>query len=311
MARAIGAVAVSDKPAIGDTQRYPRSMAAPIKKSFNRPDERIDVPGIIAEVVALGDSTISRSVFQPGSHCPQVGQEGRPECLAHHTGYVVDGSMHVAMRDGSEIDLGPSDVFDIPPGHDGWAAGDRPLVAVSWAGFRSWVPERSGERVLLTVLVTDIVESTRHAVALGDAGWRELLARHYRTVRNVLDRYRGREVATAGDGFLATFDGAARAIQAALAIRQRSRQDGLDIRAGIHSGEVEIVGSDIRGVAVHEAARFAAAAEPGEVLVSETTRILAIDGGFALQPKGEFQLKGLTGTRTLYAASPEAEPTSS
>jgi hypothetical protein len=167
---------------------------------------------------------------------------------------VVDGGLHIEMADGSMIDVAPDDVFDIPPGHDGWATGDRPFVAVHWAGFRSWLPERPGERILLTLLFTDIVGSTERAVAFGDAAWRELLAQHYRTVRGVLDRYRGREVSTVGDGFLAAFDGAARAIHAAIAIRDRATRDGLSIRAAF-TGEADLAGSDVRGVTVHEAVR--------------------------------------------------------
>jgi class 3 adenylate cyclase len=285
-------------------------MAAPTRKSLAEPDEHLEVPGITADVVNVAGATISRSAFLPGTHCPQISQEGRPFCSAHHSGFVVDGGMHVQMQDGSTLELGPDDVFDIPPGHDGWAVGDRPLVTLGWAGFRSWVPERGGERVLVTLLFTDIVASTEHAVSVGDARWREVLARHYRTVRDVLDRYRGREIATAGDGFLAAFDGAARAVRAAIAIRDRSAEDGLAVRAGVHSGEAEIAGDDLHGVTVHEAARIAAAADPGEVLVSEATRILAAGAEFALESRGEFQLKGLAGARTLYAATSGAEPTS-
>ncbi|HET9345499.1 MAG TPA: adenylate/guanylate cyclase domain-containing protein [Candidatus Limnocylindrales bacterium] len=276
-------------------------MVTPSKKSFDAPDERVDVPGITADVLEMADSTISRSVFQPGTHCPQISNEGKPLCLAHHTGYVVDGALHVVMQDGSVIEAGPNDVYDIPPGHDGWAVGDQPLVSVNWAGYRSWVPERIGERVLLTLLFTDIVGSTERAVALGDSAWREQLAQHYRAVRSVLDRFRGREVSTAGDGFLASFDGAARAIQAGVAIRDRAIHDGLSIRAGVHSGEVEIAGSDLRGVNVHEAARIAAAAEPDEILVSEATRLLASGGAVAFELRGSFELKGLPGARSLYA----------
>ena len=274
-------------------------MAAPTRKSFSTPDEHIDVPGITADVVEMADSSVSRSVFQPGTHCPQISIEGRPTCMAHHTGYAVDGELHIEMVDGSMIDVAPNDVFDIPPGHDGWATGDRPFVAVHWGGFRSWLPERPGERTLVTLLFTDIVGSTERAVALGDAAWRELLAEHYRTVRGVLDRYRGREVSTAGDGFFAAFDGAARAIHAAIAIRDRATRDGLSIRAGVHSGEVEIVGSDVRGVTVHEAARIAAAAEPDEILVSEATRLLSSGAPFEFDDRGPYELKGLPGARRL------------
>jgi class 3 adenylate cyclase len=287
---------------------YIRRVTAPRKKSFDAPDERVEVPGVTADVVEMADTTISRSVHQPGAHCPQISHEGKPLCMAHHTGYVVDGALHVEMHDGSVIEVGPNDVFDIPPGHDGWAVGDRPLVAVNWAGFRSWVPERTGERILVTLLFTDIVGSTEHAVALGDTAWRELLTRHYRSVRSVLDRYRGREIDTAGDGFLAVFDGAARAVQAAVAIRDRSARDGLSIRAGVHSGEAEVAGDDLRGVTVHEAARIAAAAGSDEILVSETTRALA-SGAFAFEARGPFELKGLPGPRTLFAVMAIEQPT--
>jgi class 3 adenylate cyclase len=276
-------------------------MAAPTKKSFDRPDEHVEVTGIVADVVEMVDSTISRSVFQPDAHCPQIGHEGQPLCMAHHAGYVLEGRLHVEMQDGSVMEAGPNDVFDIPPGHDGWAAGDQPLVSIGWGGFRTWVPERGGERVLLTLLFTDIVGSTERAVALGDAAWRELVAGHFRAVRAALDRHRGREIKTAGDGVFAVFDGAARAIAAAVAIRRRATADGLSIRAGVHSGEVEVVGGDVRGVTVHEAARVAAAAGPDEILVSETTRMLASSGDFQYEARGPFELKGLPGPRTLYS----------
>lgn len=276
-------------------------MAAPTRKSLDQPDEHLEIQGIVADVVAVADSTISRSVLQPGTHCPQIGVEGRPICMAHHSGYVIDGAMHVQMEDGSTLEIGPHDVFDVPPGHDGVVVGERPLAMLTWAGFRSWSPEGAGERVLVTLLVTDIVGSTERAVELGDAPWREILARHYRAVRDILDRYRGREIATAGDGFLAAFDGAARAIQAAIAVRNRSTADGLSIRAGVHSGEADIVGDDLRGVAVHEAARVAAAAMADEILVSETTRLLAGTAEFTFEPRGPYELKGLPGSRTLFA----------
>jgi class 3 adenylate cyclase len=272
------------------------------KKSFDAPDEHVEMPGVTADVVEIADSTISRNAFEPGVHCPQISVEGKPLCMAHHTGYVVAGRLHVEMRDGSVMDVGPNEVFDIPPGHDGWVISDERWLAVNWAGFRSWAPGRTGERVLLTILFTDLVGSTEHAVSLGDREWRDVLARHYRMVRVALDRYRGREVDTAGDGFLAVFDGAGRAIQAASAIRDAAQKDGLSIRAGIHSGEVEIMGDAVRGVAVHEAARIAAVAGADEILVSEATRMLSAGGAFTFDARGPFVLKGLPGPRTLFAA---------
>lgn len=161
----------------------------------------------------------------------------------------------------------------------------------------------SGERVVATILFTDIVGSTDMAVRLGDVAWRELVGRHNRDVRDELDRYRGREVATTGDGFLAVFDGAARAILAATAIRNRARALRLEVRAGIHTGEVEVVGDDVRGVAVHEAARIASAASGGEILVSSTTYQLASGAGLTFEDKGARELKGLSGLRSLYAVA--------
>lgn len=279
-------------------------MAAPTKKSFDHPDEHLDLPGIVADVVDIADATISRVVYQPGTHCPQVGYEGNPVCNAHHTGYVIAGRLHVEMTDGSVIEVGSGEVFDIPAGHDGWATGDEPLHAVSWSGSRTWLSEGSRERVLVTLLLTDIVGSTEAAVAMGDQDWSETLAGHNRGVRNILDRFRGREVATTGDGFLAVFDGAGRAIEAAVAIRDRAKTDGLSIRSGVHTGEVEMVGDDLRGVTVHEVARISAAADPDEILVSETSRLLAPGLTLGFEQRGPFALKGLNGDWTLYAVGP-------
>ena len=279
-------------------------MPGASKRSFNTPDERIDLPGITAEAIEIGDTTVSRSVFQPGTHCSRISYDGLPTCDAHHSGYAVDGMLHVEMLDGSVLDVGPNEVFDIPPGHDGWAVGDRPFVALGWAGYRTWLAERDGERVLLTLLVTDIVDSTKRALELGDATWRDMLARHYQDVRSILDRYRGRQIKTTGDGILASFDGAGRAIRAALAIRDKAEQTGLEIRAGVHSGEVQVGTDDVTGVTVHEAARIAASAVGGEVLVSETTHLLAGAGDdrLSFEDRGGFDLKGL-GRRQLYSVS--------
>ncbi len=276
-------------------------MAAPTKKSFSTPDERVDLPGIQADVVDMADATITRSVFDPGMHCPQISIEGKPICMAHHTGYALTGGLHVQMQDGSTLDVAPNDVFDIPPGHDGASVGPDPFLAIYWAGARTWMAERAGERVLMTLLFTDIVDSTVRALELGDRAWRELLAGHYRSVRNILDRYRGREIKTAGDGFICGFDGAGRAIAAAIAIRDRALEEGLSIRAGVHSGEVELVGDDVAGVTVHEAARVASAAVPDEILISEATRMLAAGAPYEFVERGKFELKGLPGPRTLYA----------
>ena len=157
------------------------------------------------------------------------------------------------------------------------------------------------ERVLATVLFTDVVSSTERAVELGDEEWRKLLRAHDAQVRRQLERFQGREVNTTGDGFLATFDGPARAIRCAIAIRDAVRAIGLDVRAGLHTGEVEMSDADIAGIAVHLAARVASAADAGEVLVSRTVVDLVAGSGLTFADRGEHTLKGVPGQWTLFA----------
>jgi len=159
------------------------------------------------------------------------------------------------------------------------------------------------DRVLATLVFTDIVGSTDLAAAVGDRRWRELLDSHHAAVRRELARYRGREVHTAGDGFLATFDGPARAARCAVAIAQAVRPLGLEIRAGVHTGEVELMGDDIGGIAVHTGARVASEAGPGEVLVSSTVRDLVAGSGIAFEDRGVRTLKGVPGEWRLYAVA--------
>jgi class 3 adenylate cyclase len=157
------------------------------------------------------------------------------------------------------------------------------------------------DRVLATVLFTDVVGSTELATRLGDRAWRDLLGRHHAAVRRELDRWRGRVVDTAGDGFLATFDGPARAIRCAVAAVDAVRGLGMEIRAGVHTGEVEVSNGDLRGIAVHIGSRVAGLAGPGEVLVSRTVADLVAGSGIVLAERGEHQLKGVSGTRLVYA----------
>ena len=164
-------------------------------------------------------------------------------------------------------------------------------------------PSRLENRVLATVLFTDICGSTDRARELGDRAWAELLERHHEAVRRELETYGGREVDTAGDGFFAVFDGPARAVRCALGAREAVGVFGLDIRAGVHTGEVELADGRPRGIAVHIGARVAAAAGPGEVLVTATTRDLVGGSGISLEDRGEFELKGVDDRRRLYAAT--------
>jgi pimeloyl-ACP methyl ester carboxylesterase len=158
------------------------------------------------------------------------------------------------------------------------------------------------DRVLATVLFTDIVGSTERAAELGDRRWRELLEAHHAAVRGELERFRGREVDTAGDGFLATFDGPARAIRCATAIRGAVERLGLTIRAGLHTGECELHGNNVSGLAVHMGARVAALARPGEVLVSSTVKDLVAGSGIEFDDRGVHKLKGIPGDWRLHAA---------
>jgi pimeloyl-ACP methyl ester carboxylesterase len=168
-----------------------------------------------------------------------------------------------------------------------------------------------GDRVLATVLFTDIVDSTRTAAELGDRRWREMLEQHQRDVRDALGRFNGREVKSTGDGFLATFDGPARAIHCAHAIVQSSEALGICIRAGLHTGECEVMGDDIGGIAVHIAARVSAHAGPRELLVSRTVKDLVAGSGVEFTDRGAHALKGVPDTWQLYAVAPDLTPSPS
>ena len=162
-------------------------------------------------------------------------------------------------------------------------------------------PDREPDRVLATVLFTDIVGSTEHAVRLGDRRWRDLQERHHALVRRELARHRGKEIDTAGDGFLATFDGPARAIRCAKAISAEVRELGLEVRAGLHTGGCELRGERVSGIAVHTGARVAAQAGPGEILVSSTVKDLVAGSGLQFEDRGVHALKGVPGEWRLYA----------
>jgi class 3 adenylate cyclase len=184
--------------------------------------------------------------------------------------------------------------------HLPWA-GDQDAILAEVEEFLTGVrPVAEPDRVLATVLFTDIVGSTTRAAELGDRRWRDLLSSHNALVRRELERYRGRVVKTVGDGFLATFDGPARAIRSACAIREAVRGLGLVVRAGLHTGECELLGDDVGGIAVHIAARVVARARPHEVLVSSTVRDLVTGSGIQFQDRGVHRLKGVPGNWRLF-----------
>jgi len=275
-------------------------------KRFDEPDETISLPNMIGQIVVLGETYISRTVGQPGWRWsidvkPLAGTEW---CQYHHQGVVLSGQMHIMTAEGAQRTIGPGEAYDIPPGHDAWIVGDEPGIAIEFQGVRGWgKPNAVGERILATLMFTDIVGSTAMVARLGDAAWKELLARHYGRVRLELDRFRGYEIKTTGDGFLAIFDGTARAVRCAAAICQVSRQDGIEVRAGVHAGEVEQHTDTVHGVAVHVTARVAAQAGPGEVLASASTVSLLEGSGLSFSDAGEHELKGIEGRRHLYRLS--------
>jgi class 3 adenylate cyclase len=160
------------------------------------------------------------------------------------------------------------------------------------------------DRVLATILFTDVVSSTERLAQSGDRRWRDLFEEHKRVVRRELDRHRGREVNTAGDGFLATFDGPARAVRCAQAIVERMHEVGLDVRAGVHTGEIELAANDVTGIAVHIGSRVQDRAGPGEVFVSRTVVDLVAGSGLSFEDRGEHDLKGVPGQFQLYAVKP-------
>jgi class 3 adenylate cyclase len=177
------------------------------------------------------------------------------------------------------------------------------VVALTQEFLTGTMPPSEPDRVVLTVLFTDIVGSTARAAELGDRRWRRLLEEHDTVVRANLARFRGREIETTGDGFLATFDGPARAIRAAAAVREELAEVGLAIRVGLHTGEVELDGEHVRGIAVHIAARVLSLAGDGELLCSRTVRDLVAGSGFRFEPRGSHRLKGVPDEWELFAAA--------
>jgi pimeloyl-ACP methyl ester carboxylesterase len=224
---------------------------------------------------------------------------GTPTLVIHRTGdrsLPVEGARYMAER------IRGAKLVELPGDDHLPYVGDQDEILDEIEEFLTGVrrgPEP--DRVLATVLFTDIVGSTEKATELGDRRWRQLLDSHHDVVRRELDRWRGREVNTAGDGFLATFDGPARAIRCARGIRDAVQPLGLEIRAGLHTGEIELSDDDVAGIAVHTGARVAASAGPGEVLVSGTVKDLVAGSGIEFEERGEHELKGVPGMWRLYA----------
>jgi class 3 adenylate cyclase len=277
-------------------------MARPQAKSLRRPEQVRTFPNGRVETVSHNETTIGRFSMEPGWRWSRdVGPIAQTRsCQIHHQGIVLKGRLRVESDTGEVCEFEVDDVYDIPSGHDATVVGDETFEAIEFASARIYAAPADGDRVLAAVLCTDIVDSTSQLRSLGDSAWRELLTQHNQRTRSELNRFRGREIQTTGDGFVAIFDGPARAVRCAHAIGSSVGGLGMTIRAGVHTGEVELVGSDVRGLAVHAAARVAGAARAGEVLVSATTRLLLAGSGLSFESAGIHQLKGLGEASELF-----------
>lgn len=275
------------------------------RRRFTDSEEIRRFPNGEVRVVTLDDMVFGEFILQPGWKWsadvrPIAGTE---QCQHRHVGYVIRGQVHVTMHDGSTMDFVAGDTYEIPPGHDAWVVGSETYHGVEFSGARTFArsPFEAGEGVIATILFTDIVNSTAKLAEVGDARWRAMLLEHNAVMRTELERHRGRELKTTGDGFLAAFDSALRAIKCAQAMVAAVRSVGLEIRAGCHTGEVAIVQGDIYGVAVHAAARILSLAANSEVLVSWTTRDLLAGSNVRLESRGSHVLKGLDGEREVFS----------
>jgi class 3 adenylate cyclase len=256
--------------------------------------------------VDLGSGlVIGRAVLEPGWRWSEDVKPvvGTASCQIHHLQLILSGRLGVRMDGGEEAEVGPPGVVEIPAGHDVWVIGDEPVVLLDVFGHSAeFAQPPAHARAVVTMLMTDIVDSTKVAGQLGDAAWKGRLAEHNQIVRRHLAQHGGREVDTTGDGFLAAFNSAEAALRAALAICEAVRSAGVEIRAGVHTGEVDVVdGGDLRGIAVHETARIMAAAGNGTVYTSALTRTLASASGLRFESVGVRALKGFETPAELFA----------
>ena len=255
----------------------------------------------------VGSLTIGRGILEPGWRWSTSMKpiQGTPSCQVHHLEVLLTGRFRVEMDDGTTAEFGPGDVFDVPPGHDAWVVGEESVVLVDVFGNVGaiGVPGEH-ERLVTTLLMSDIVDSTRTAARLGDAAWKQLLADHNRIVRAQFDRFRGREVNTTGDGFLATFGSAAGALRSAVAMRDEMSSLGIELRIGIHTGEVDVLPNDIGGVAVHAVSRIMALGQQSEIIVSSVTRGLVEGSGLRFQERGRHKVKGFEEPVEVFLLAP-------
>jgi len=266
------------------------------RKRLSEADEVRELPAMTLNLLRVGSLALGYATVQPGfrwsTHLRKETDE--PLCQIHHLQLLLSGRFAVEMDDGEYVEIEPNEVFDVPPGHDAWVVGDEPAVLLDFLGnIEQLGRPASTDRVLTTLLMTDIVDSTKAASRVGDTTWKQMLGEHNRVVRARLERYRGKEVNTTGDGFLAMFASAVGAIRCAASIRDAAAELGLPVRIGVHTGEVELLPGNIGGVAVHAAARVMALGGASDVMVSSSTRGLVEDGDLSFASRGVQHLKGL------------------
>ena len=268
------------------------------------------------ETVALDEAQVGHCRFEPGwrwsVHVAPL--MGTASCPIRHFGYSVSGAIRVVMDDGQTLDVGPDTVFEIPPGHDKWVVGGEPWVTIEWGASGRAMETALNDganRTLATVMFTDIVASTATLERIGHSAWQDLLIAHNARLRAELNAFGGREVKTTGDGFLAVFASATRAVRCGAAMISSAGRMDLPIRIGINTGEVEFVASDVRGMAVHTAARLLDLAAANELVLSSTTRGLLEGSDIVTEDAGMHELKGLTGTRQVYRLVRPTEATAS
>jgi class 3 adenylate cyclase len=278
------------------------------RKSLDMPDEERAIPNGHVQIWELGDFVVGKVTFNPGWRWsvdvkPIAGTEW---CEYHHLGIILQGRIHFVTPDGLEMEIGEGQFYEVLPGHDAWTVGDVPTIQYDFAGMRTFALPAAGrsERVLATIVCTDVVDSTAIAERLGPAAWRSMLTELMADCRRQIDKFRGKLAATTGDGLIATFDGAERAVRCAAAISEKAAAFGLQLRCGVHTGEVELLQDNIRGLAVHIVTRVTALAGAGEVLVSGTTHELVADSSLQFEDRGSHELKGVTGARQVWALIP-------
>jgi class 3 adenylate cyclase len=284
-----------------------RPIARLQARSFTASADIREFPNGRTSVLHLDDAVVGFGVYEPGFRWSTdlAPLAGTATCQVHHVGYAVAGTMHFVTDDGQELDVPEHSVFEIPPGHDAWVVGDEPVVLIDWSGARAWRLDREDpdEEIVVTILMTDIVESTATQHRIGDQAWREQLALHNAQMREHLNVHRGREINVTGDSLVAVFHRPIRAVRCAEAMTAPTQGSALPLRVGIHTGEIALVGDNPRGLAVHAAARVMALGSAGEVLVSSTTADLLEGSGITLEDAGEHDLKGLPGARRVFRLS--------